>query len=328
MNRLEENLHKVKPSEKDLEEKETAEENRILATNKHYFKNIKFASRITGHAYRSSTNEKLKADITTIDVYSQNKSLAKALLVLYESAEKDQNGKLKISYDQAYLLLKNLNDSFSHDHFLVQTPDKNSPNIKYYKNETNNTLVLKSGNDFPSSIVQSGMGYDMFTSLILNKIGNLRIYYKDKNSSRGNLAINLPEYPNFYSYKDIAERNQYIADVLFDDIFLFPNVDISKIKFDSSEKDNDDLPKMDELIRLGLINIGDELYIKGHPETSRATLVDSKYVNFNGEKMTLHQWGCKVNNWKSIRIYSHAIKVWDNETLHEKRLRIISQENN
>lgn len=58
INGLEDNLHKVKPSEKDLEEEETAEENRILATNRHHFKNIEFASSLTGHAYRSSTNEK------------------------------------------------------------------------------------------------------------------------------------------------------------------------------------------------------------------------------------------------------------------------------
>lgn len=58
INGLEDNLHKVKPSEKDLEEEETAEENRILATNRHHFKNIEFTSSLTGHTYRSSTNEK------------------------------------------------------------------------------------------------------------------------------------------------------------------------------------------------------------------------------------------------------------------------------
>lgn len=58
INGLEDNLHKVKPSERDLEEEETAEENRILATNRHHFKNIEFTSSLTGHTYRSSTNEK------------------------------------------------------------------------------------------------------------------------------------------------------------------------------------------------------------------------------------------------------------------------------
>lgn len=284
---------------------------------------------IAGELMRENiTVGKLKSDITSMDAYFQNKSLAKSLLALYESTSEDENGKFKTSYDQAYLLLKNFYDSFSLDHLLVQTPKKESKEFKYYEDETNKTLVLKEGNDFPQNLVQDGMGYDLFTSLILNKIGNLRIYYKDKNSSRGNLAINLPDYPDFYSYQNISERSQKIANVLFDHILTFPNVDFSKIQFSSSDKDNDNLPKMDELISSGIISVGDELYIKGHLETSKAILLNSKYVNFNGKKMTLNQWGCEVKNWPTINIYRHAAKVGDTETLHDKRLKLISQENN
>lgn len=68
INELEDNLHKVKPSEKDLEEEETAEENRILATNRHHFKNIEFTSSLTGHTYRSSTNEKGTLSIFDVTV--------------------------------------------------------------------------------------------------------------------------------------------------------------------------------------------------------------------------------------------------------------------
>ena len=68
INGLEDNLHKVKPSEKDLEEEETAEENRILATNRHHFKNIEFTSSLTGHNYRSSTNEKGTLSIFDVTV--------------------------------------------------------------------------------------------------------------------------------------------------------------------------------------------------------------------------------------------------------------------
>lgn len=68
INGLEDNLHKVKPSEKDLEEEETAEENRILATNRHHFKNIEFTSSLTGHTYRSSTNNKGTLSIFDVTV--------------------------------------------------------------------------------------------------------------------------------------------------------------------------------------------------------------------------------------------------------------------
>lgn len=68
INGLEDNLHKVKPSEKDLEEEETAEENRMLATNRHHFKNIEFTSSLTGHTYKSSTNEKGTLSIFDVTV--------------------------------------------------------------------------------------------------------------------------------------------------------------------------------------------------------------------------------------------------------------------
>ena len=58
INGLEENLHLVKPSEREMDEEETAQENRILAINRHHFKNIEFVSSLTGHTYKSSTNEK------------------------------------------------------------------------------------------------------------------------------------------------------------------------------------------------------------------------------------------------------------------------------
>ena len=163
--------------------------------------------------------------------------------------------------------------------------------------------------------------------MVLNKIGNLRIYYKDKNSGRGNSPIDLPEYPDFYTYAKVVERNDKIANVLFDQILVFPNVDKTKVTINNPEKEDDSLPKMDELISKGVVNIGDELYIKGYPETSKATLIDSKFVDFNGEQMTLNEWGCSITGWKSIRIYAHAIIVGEKETLHEKRLKMIEEEN-
>ena len=52
--------------------------------------------------------------------------------------------------------------------------------------------------------------------MILNNIGNLRVYYRDKNSSRGNKTVKLPEYSDFCTYAQIKERCNRIADVLID----------------------------------------------------------------------------------------------------------------
>jgi hypothetical protein len=75
------------------------------------------------------TSEKLKSDIKSMDAFEQNKRLTISLLALYDSATRDDNGKIKISYDQAYTLLNSFSTAFSLDHLLVQTPDINSSEL-------------------------------------------------------------------------------------------------------------------------------------------------------------------------------------------------------
>ena len=79
---------------------------------------------------------------------------------------------------------------------------------------------------------------------------------------------------------------------------------------------------MDKIIELGILKPGDNVYITIKPEDSTATLIDSKYVNYKGNKMTLNEWGCSVTGWKSIRIYQYLAKVGEEETIQEIRLRM------
>lgn len=269
-------------------------------------------------------SDKLKADLKALDAYEQNKKITISLLSLYDSTSKDSKGNIRISYDQAYTLLNSFSSAFSLDHLLVQTPDRNSRDFKYYKNSSD-TLVLKEGSDFPSEIA-TGMDYELFTRKILNQIGNLRIYYKDKNSGRQNTAIELPEYENFHTYNDIVNRGNVLIDTIIDDCLPTPNVDISDLNI-SNKKLEESLPKMDKLIEFGLVNKGDKIYLTLKPDESIATLIDEKYVNFAGKKMTLNEWGCKVTGWKSIRIYAYTAVVGEIETLQQKRLEFIKEYN-
>lgn len=269
-------------------------------------------------------SDKLKADLKTLDAYEQNKKITISLLSLYDSTSKDSKGNIRISYDQAYTLLNSFSSAFSLDHLLVQTPDRNSRDFKYYKNSSD-TLVLKEGSDFPSEIA-TGMDYELFTRKILNQIGNLRLYYKDKNSGRQNTAIELPEYENFHTYNDIVNRGNVLIDIIIDDCLPTPNVDISDLNI-SNKKLEESLPKMDKLIEFGLVNKGDKIYLTLKPEESIATLIDEKYVNFADKKMTLNEWGCKVTGWKSIRIYAYTAVVGEIETLQQKRLEFIKDYN-
>lgn len=275
------------------------------------------------------TTEKLKADINSLDAYEQNRKITITLLALYESTSVNK-GKEIISYDQAYTLLASFTDSFSLDHLLPQTPGADSTQYKYYKNEDKDALVLKEGHDFPEIIVIDGMDYDTFTQNILNRIGNLRIYYRDKNSVRQNTAISLREYSFFNSYRDIQRRSDDLADKLFDICLPQPGVDLTRIQKVSRKKMDLSLPKMDKLIEFNMVKPGDRLYItlsSVDQEDSLATLLDAKYVRYKNEKMTLNQWGCKVTGWKSIRIYAWAAVEGEIETLQEKRLAYVQEHN-
>ena len=93
----------------------------------------------------------------------------------------------------------------------------------------------------------------------------------------------------------------------------------------SSAKDKN-LYRMDKILELGILKPGDKVYITVKPEDSVATLIDSKYVNYKGNKMTLNEWGCNVTGWKSIRIYQYLAKEGEEETIQEKRIEISENE--
>ena len=272
------------------------------------------------------TAEKIKEDLKSMDAYEQNKRLSISLLSLYEASSKVDSGKVKTSYDQAYTILNSFSDSFSLDHLLVQTPDPDSLSFMYYKDESLNSLVLKEGHDFPSEIV-NGMDYDTFTRKVLNQIGNLRIYYKDKNSGRQNTSIELKEYDSFTKYQNIVDRGTDLIDVLVDFCLPDPEIDASQLQAINSKKSEANLPKMDKLIEFGLIKPGDKVYLTVSSNDSTATLIDGKHVDYQGEKLTLNDWGCKITGWKSIRIYAYMAIAGEIETLHQKRLAYIQEHN-
>lgn len=265
---------------------------------------------------------RISNDLADMDAYEQNKRISVALLALYESTEVVDGGKAKISYDKAYTLLHDYGSTFSLDHLLVQSPEKSSP-FKYYRDDKDR-LVLKDGHDFEGSVNQ-GMEYDQFTRMVLNKLGNLRLWYKDENSSRSNSAIQLNDYAGFTTYKQIQSRGKQIISTLVDKCLPMPEYN-PDLKLVSDLKENAFL-KMDKLIEYGLIKPGDKICITSAPTTSVATLLDDTYVDFKGEKLRINDWGCKITGWKSIRIYSNTMIVGEDETLHQKRIKYMLNHN-
>ena len=265
---------------------------------------------------KAVTPERIKANLADMDSYEQNKKIAVALLALYESTKKEPSGETKISYDKAFTLLHEYGQTLSLDHLLVQTPEKKSV-FKYYK-DADDKLVLKEGNDFDLEDVVSGMEYDRFTRIVLNKIGNLRLWYKDDNSSRHNDALQLNEYRDFTTFSKIKSRGEDIVNTLMDLCLPMPTCN-PNLKPISELRDNA-LPKMKKLIEYGILHLGDKLYITLNPNDSEAELVDGSSVEFKGEKMNLNEWGKRVTGWKSVNIYTIASVVGENETLQQKRI--------
>lgn len=92
----------------------------------------------------------------------------------------------------------------------------------------------------------------------------------------------------------------------------------NKIMNNSDNKIKTSLPRMKELFEWKLLDTNDEIAIKNKKE-SKATIIDTKYVNFNGEDMTFNEWGRKVTGWSSICIYDWAVDSKTNKTLSELR---------
>ncbi|MGL4647681.1 MAG: DUF262 domain-containing protein [Mycoplasmoidaceae bacterium] len=182
--------------------------NEIYKNNKISKKNIinKFSDHKIKLGIRKSN---FRSHLESMEAYEKNRKLSITLLAL--SQDKISN---KISYDKAFHSIENFNKTLSLDHLLPQNPKKSS-NFKYYKDEKNNSLVLKEGNDFPDYIF-NGMDYSKFILTILNKIGNLRILYKDTNSSKSNQEDMINSHP-FNSYKDILENEEIIINILIEE---------------------------------------------------------------------------------------------------------------
>ena len=101
-------------------------------------------------------------------------------------------------------------------------------------------------------------------------------------------------------------------------VLVEPTAKEMKDEDEATTKGKTSLPKMDWLIDQGIINIGDEVYLINHPEEV-ATVIDSKNVEYKGEKMSFNQFGCEITGWKAIQIYAFMKKVGGDKTLAKLR---------
>ena len=151
------------------------------------------------------TPESIASNAGTLN-YTKNHAICYSFLSLVESIVNQDNGKSRLNASQALVLLKAYGkDYFEIDHMLPQDPKRDDEKLKYYKDDSNGTLKLKDGHDFPA-VVFDGMGYDEFEARTIDLLGNLQIINKVGNILMSNQPITLPNHEDFTTYKQITER--------------------------------------------------------------------------------------------------------------------------
>lgn len=155
----------------------------------------------------------IKSSIINYIGYSEKKErvASRVLLTAFEFSMGE-----KIDYDKGLYILSN-KDSIQIDHILPQKPNYLDSKCYYYavENENGSTLLrLKDGHDFNIPGIIDGMDYYLFQNQILNKIGNLRLMWRNDNIEKSNSIVKLKDYSNFNSYKQIVSRSNNLSDIL------------------------------------------------------------------------------------------------------------------
>lgn len=58
----------------------------------------------------------------------------------------------------------------------------------------------------------------------------------------------------------------------------------------------------EEMFEIGILRAGQEVQLVGKP-SSRATIVDARRVNYNGEIKTFSAWAKELSGWKGVNAF-------------------------
>ncbi len=73
-----------------------------------------------------------------------------------------------------------------------------------------------------------------------------------------------------------------------------------------------------DLLEAGLLRQGDDVYTKKHPDL-RASVVDARFVEYQGKRWKHNDWGTHVTGWAAINIYREFVLARTGQTLDELR---------
>lgn len=154
---------------------------------------------------------------------------------------------------------------------------------------------------------------DSFATLLRKRVLTLSLSDIRKSLRRANISVN---YPNIFKDAVAAPATAPSA-ISVDQPTPLPTPQINTDKEPSSGTPRRRLQSTQELFELGRLNAGETLTIRGRPD-STARVIDGRYVEFQGRRLTFNEWGQRVTGWPSIRIYTMAC-LPDGRTLDELR---------
>ena len=76
--------------------------------------------------------------------------------------------------------------------------------------------------------------------------------------------------------------------------------------------------RVGSLLEAGLLKPGDRVHTRKRPDL-HATIVDARFLEYQGERWTYNDWGAHVNEWAAINIYREFVLERTGETLDELR---------
>jgi len=78
------------------------------------------------------------------------------------------------------------------------------------------------------------------------------------------------------------------------------------------------LPKIDSMLKWGVVKPGDVIVAKNH-ETEEGILLGNGNVKVNGEEMSMQTWLKQIYGWSSVQTYVFAIHKESGKALYEIR---------
>jgi hypothetical protein len=79
--------------------------------------------------------------------------------------------------------------------------------------------------------------------------------------------------------------------------------------------------RISDLLEARLLRPGDTVHTRKRPDL-HATVIDSRFVEYQGERWRYNDWGADVNEWAAINIYREFVLDRTGETLDELRKKL------